>query len=103
VDANLSQHTHEVHRIALFGDVDIARRAELRQLVSGYRRSAAPQVEVDLAGVEFLDSTGLAAIFALQRLASTRGGRVRLIAPVRAVRRILDVSGAAAVCEIVDG
>jgi anti-sigma B factor antagonist len=102
VDANLTPDTELVHRIALFGDVDIARRAELGRLVSSFRRSTARQVEVDLSGVDFLDSTGLAAIFKLHRIAQTRGGRVLLLAPVRPVRRILDVSGAAAVCEIVD-
>lgn len=101
MDAHVSQDIHQVHRIVLFGDVDIARRAELGALVSGFRRSTARHVEVDLSAVEFLDSTGLAAIFRLQRIAQVRDGRVRLLSPVRPVRRILDVSGASNLCDVV--
>jgi anti-anti-sigma factor len=58
-------------------------------------------VEVDLTGVEFMDSTGLMAMSRLRVIAMQRGGRVRLLRPARPVRRILDVSGFGALCEIV--
>ena len=87
--------------VTLVGDVDIARDAELLELVAAFRRSAASDVEVDLTGVEFMDSTGLMAMSRLRAIARQRGGRVRLLHPARPVRRILDVSGFGTLCEIV--
>jgi len=88
--------------VALTGDVDIARKSELAGLVSEFRRSGAADVDIDLTAVEFMDSTGVGAIFALRRLAVERGGDVRIAHPSRAVRRVLDVSGVSGLCEIVD-
>ena len=89
--------------VALTGDVDIARTGELAELVASFRRSSATDVVVDLVCVEFMDSTGLMAMARLRAIAQQRGGTVRLVGPCRPVRRILDVSGFGALCEIVDG
>jgi len=88
--------------IALSGDVDIARKSELADLVSDFRSSGATDVDLDLTDVEFMDSTGVGAIFHLRRLADERGGAVRIARPSRAVRRVLDVSGVSGLCEITD-
>ena len=87
--------------IVLDGDVDIARRPLLQQHVRDFRASRSTDVDIDLSRVEFLDSTGLAAIFRLRRIAVARGGRVRLLSPSRPVRRILEVSGAGDLVDIV--
>lgn len=88
--------------VALSGDVDIARTQELSEFVAAFRRSSAVDVVVDLVCVEFMDSTGLMAMASLRAIAQQRGGTVRLVGPCRPVRRILDVSGFGALCEIVD-
>jgi anti-anti-sigma factor len=85
--------SREPFTIALFGDVDLVRKSELLELTSEFRRSGARDLDVDLGGVEFMDSTGIGALFRLRRLADERGGSMRLLAPQRPVRRALDVAG----------
>jgi anti-sigma B factor antagonist len=97
-----AQTGRDALRVALSGDVDIARQRELTDLVTAFRHSDAATVEVDLADVEFMDSTGLTAIMRLRSIALERGGIVRLLQPSRPVRRALEVSGMTAVCELVD-
>jgi len=86
--------------IALFGDVDLVRKAEMLELASAFRRSGARDLDVDLRGVEFMDSTGIGALFRLRRLTEERGGTVRLVAPTRPVRRALDVAGLSELVQI---
>ena len=86
--------------VALFGDVDLVRKGELLELASAFRRSGARDLDVDLRGVEFMDSTGIGALFRLRRLAEERGGTVRLVAPARPVRRALDVAGLSELVQI---
>ena len=85
--------SREPFTIALYGDVDLVRKAELLELTSEFRRSGARDLDVDLGGVEFMDSTGIGALFRLRRLTDERGGSMRLLAPQRPVRRALDVAG----------
>ena len=87
--------------IALAGDVDMARRPELDELIESFRASSAAHVEVDLTDVEFMDSTGLSALAALRSIAVARGGAVRLVRPGHVVSRALDVSGLRALFEVV--
>jgi anti-sigma B factor antagonist len=88
--------------IALHGDIDLARRQELLGLVSDFRRSSARDLVVDLTAVDFMDSTGLGALFRLRRVTLGRGGRLRLVGAARPVRRAMDVSGLTALCEVED-
>jgi anti-sigma B factor antagonist len=88
--------------IALFGDVDLVRKVELVELTFAFRRSGARDLDVDLRGVGFMDSTGIGALFRLRNLAEERGGTVRLVAPARPVRRALDVTGLSELVQIDD-
>jgi anti-anti-sigma regulatory factor len=47
---------------------------------------------VDLAAVEWLDSSGLAALLRLHRLVADAGGGVRVVEPSPAVRRMLETT-----------
>ena len=99
---DLATSTREPFTIALFGDVDLVRKAELVELTAAFRRSGARDLDVDLRGVEFMDSTGIGALFRLRRLAQERGGTLRLVAPARPVRRALDVAGLSELVQIDD-
>jgi len=94
--------TGDSFRIVLHGEVDLVRNTELLVLVADFRRSGAVDVRVDLEQVDFMDSAGLMALGHLREIAVRRGGTVCLVRPNRPVRRILDVSGFGALCDIVD-
>jgi anti-sigma B factor antagonist len=55
---------------------------------------------VDLTGVTFLASTGLAVLIEAARKAEVRPHRLRLVAPGRAVRRPLEITGTDRLFEI---
>jgi anti-anti-sigma factor len=94
--------SREPFTIALFGDVDLLRKVELLELTSAFRNSGARDLDVDLRGVEFMDSTGIGALFRLRRLTEDRGGTLRLVAPRRPVRRALDVAGLTELVQVDD-
>jgi anti-anti-sigma factor len=79
-------------RVALAGDCDIAVREELTAtLLAAVGRSAS--VVVDLAEVDFLDSSGVHGLVAAHRAAVERGGRIVVENPTGSVAAVLDLTG----------
>lgn len=73
------------------GEIDAHTVDTLRQALGG---SPAGQVVVlDLAGVEFIDSSGLRVVVEQHQRCSDAGGSLVLRNPSRVVRRLLDVTG----------
>jgi anti-sigma B factor antagonist len=60
------------------------------------------RVVVDMAGVDFCDSTGMNVLLAAHRLAGEKGGDLTLAAPRPPVRKILEVTGLQSVFTIHD-
>ena len=83
------------------GDVDIATapelRAGLRGLVEQYRT-----VVVDLAGVGFMDSTGLGILVASRNRAVAAGHRLVVVKPQRIVRNALRLVQVDTVIDVYD-
>ena len=81
-------------RVAVVGEVDLATAHLLRDRLLGVLREHAPAVlDVDLAGVTFLDCTGVSALVAVRNAATRSGRQVRVTHPQPIVRRVLDVTG----------
>jgi stage II sporulation protein AA (anti-sigma F factor antagonist) len=73
---------------------DAARRPLVRVLTDLLLNPAAPtRVELDLSGVTFMNSAGMAVLVQLQRLAAPRGIEIALLSPTAAVARPLQLSG----------
>ena len=65
--------------------------------------AAGPKVDLDLSGVEFVDSSGLRVLIdAHQRLADAGGG-LRLTSLSEPVRRLLEISGVSEYLGVDDG
>ncbi|HZN73711.1 MAG TPA: STAS domain-containing protein [Micromonosporaceae bacterium] len=80
--------------MAVVGEVDLATAHLLRDRLLGVLREQAPAVlDVDLAGVTFLDCTGVSALVAVRNAATRSGCQVRVTHPRPVVRRVLDVTG----------
>jgi anti-sigma B factor antagonist len=81
-------------RVRAFGELDLATtqrfEADLRQELSNGHTT----VVLDLSAVEFIDSTGLSAIFRMANEAKLNGGRFRIrreLSPP--VERVFDLAG----------
>jgi anti-sigma B factor antagonist len=80
-------------RIAPAGDLDIATTPRLRAAVKDLLDSGFDHVVVDLADVEFLDSSGVQLLLALQTAADAGEYRFALKPGPSAVQRIFELTG----------
>lgn len=76
--------------VALRGELDLMDAAAV---AAGLQAVAArePRIIVDLAGLEFIDASGVAALERGRRHARNAGGDLLLAAPQRQVRRVLGI------------
>jgi len=94
----VSRRVGESLELALAGELDMAATFKLEPELD--RLLDAPglrEVECDLAGVTFVDSSGLGMLLALRDRAHDRGIAMTVMSVSAPVRRILDVSGIGAV------
>jgi anti-sigma B factor antagonist len=77
--------------VTLYGELDIVDAAEVATaLVAAAVRE--PRIIVDLAGLDFIDSSGIAALAYARRHARQAGGDLVLAAPQQRVRRVLAIT-----------
>jgi anti-sigma B factor antagonist len=78
--------------LVVTGEVDLANADELREAGEAALTPLAGTLRIDLSGVTFMDSTGLAALIAVRNKAEP--GHVFILEqPTRRVRRILEITG----------
>jgi anti-anti-sigma factor len=88
------------YTIALWGEVDHARRDELRRLAVEFHDSQETHAVLDLANVTFLDSTGLSLVVTLARVAKARGGRLSIVGATADVRPVLETTHMDWICDL---
>jgi anti-sigma B factor antagonist len=77
--------------VSVGGDVDLVTSQRLRRVLEDAVQ-VNPQVEVDLTGLTFIDSSGLSALVEGHRAARDAGGVVVLRNPTPMLRRLLDIT-----------
>jgi anti-sigma B factor antagonist len=75
------------------GEIDLASAPELREVLTAELRVGPAKLIIDMAGVTFIDSTGLSAMIDAFKQGQATGTQVVLRAPSVRVRRVLEVSG----------
>jgi len=75
------------------GEIDLNARTEVAHAVDDALASECPNIVVDLAGVPFMDSTGVHGVARLYERASTAGRRVRVVGASPLIGRVLGLSG----------
>jgi anti-sigma B factor antagonist len=76
--------------VALRGELDLLYAASVATAL-GAVAARRPRIIVDLAGLEFIDASGIEALASGRRDARNAGGDLLLAAPQRPVRRILTI------------
>ena len=79
----------ETARLSVTGDVDLATAQIVRTAVCEALDAGARQIELDLAGVGFLDSTGLSVLLHAARDVDRRRARLRTRAPSGSEARVV--------------
>jgi anti-sigma B factor antagonist len=90
-----ADHDGSVLTVAVSGDVDMSTSPEVERAIrEAVASPAVTTVRVDLRAVDFLDSSGIAALLKGRRSADERGLAYRVIGARGIARRVLEISGA---------
>jgi anti-anti-sigma factor len=81
--------------VTLFGELDTASAPILRDCLAHLVNEGATYLEVDVSGLEFIDSTGLTVLMEQWHRLHGLGGSLALLSPAPAIQRMLDITGLA--------
>ena len=80
--------------LRLTGELDLATADMLRRhVLLALGRHDPDRLLLDLTGLDFTDSSGLAVMVWAHRLLTDRGGQLRLYGPQPSIRRVLHITG----------
>ena len=87
------------------GEIDLASAAQVREPIEQAWASdgGLRHLVLNVKGISFLDSTGIAVILGRYRTVSARGGKVIVAGANSRVKRMLELSGALRLLELADG
>ena len=92
--------TDGVATVVLEGELDIATAPALDATLTDVERNGTGTVLLDLAGVRFIDSTGLRSLLSARQRAQTAGRTLRLTNRPVDVERVFDVTGVRRIFDI---
>jgi anti-sigma B factor antagonist len=92
VDFSVSQGS-DTRVLTVRGELDISTSASLRNNLDEMLDSGVQRVEVDLAGVVFMDSSALSALVVARERAVSRGQHLALVHPSPACSKVLGITG----------
>jgi anti-anti-sigma factor len=87
----------EVATVTIVGEIDLDTSDEVGRAVTG--SSAANRVDVDLAGVSYIDSTGLRSLLTAKTELEIQGRRLRVTKASSIVNRLFEILGVAALLD----
>ena len=102
ITLSTAQGEDGVVTVTVVGEVDTFTAPVLRSSLDTQLEQSPRELVIDLSGVQFLGSAGLAVLVETQKAARAREVDLRLIATTRAVTRPLEVTGLIDLFTIVD-
>lgn len=94
--------TEGLAAVAPRGEIDIRTAPDLRAALTGVLDDGARRVVVDLAGVTFMDSSGLSVLVGAHRRLSRDGGRLEVTGTLPPVERVLRLTGLVGILDVRD-
>jgi anti-sigma B factor antagonist len=88
-----SAHDADTARLELSGELDLATVAQLERAVDTALARGARTLVLDLAGISFVDSSGLRLFIVLAQRASADGWKLSLTRPQSQAMAVFQVSG----------
>jgi len=92
-----SHREGSTHRLAPSGELDLASRGPLERELVRVEQTDALRIELDLAGLTFIDCAGLRVVTDAAARSREDGSRLRLRPGTPAVQRVLELTGVVAV------
>src|SRR5437764_359184 len=78
--------------LAPSGRLDVAGAPTLKEAIGEVGKDGPPRVVIDMAGVTFVDSTGLGSVISALKQIRSSQGQLRLAAPNQQVRVVLELT-----------
>ncbi len=88
-----SERQGDVHTIALVGELDLATTDAVQYELLEVEASDALSIVIDLAGLTFMDSTGLRLLIAAHARSRADRHRLVLLRGPRSIQRVLELCG----------
>lgn len=85
--------TNDDHVVVATGDIDVATAPQLSEALRVVIGRGHPQVVLDLAGVDFMDSQGVRVIVRAHKQLERTGGALVVRGPQAQTRSVLEVTG----------
>lgn len=79
--------------LAVSGEIDLSNRESLISAALAALENTTSVLTLDLAGVQFCDSSGVSGLLAIYRIAASDGKRVIVINPQRQIVQTLTIAG----------
>jgi anti-sigma B factor antagonist len=79
--------------VMLAGELDASNVGQLYEQLAELTREGVRHIALNLAELEFIDSTGLSLIIAAHKRAEALGGELIIFSPTRSIRRLFTVTG----------
>ena len=92
VQWSVSRAADEV-TVALLGEIDISNEAALGVALAEVVGMKPARIVIDLAGVSYLDSSGIRCLLNIAKQAATAGSAMVVCRPVGIVLRVLEICG----------
>jgi anti-sigma B factor antagonist len=86
-------NTNDVQALDLEGEVDVYTAPVLRQAIMDQVEGGVKHLLINLARVEYLDSTGLGILIGGVKRLKEQGGSLRLVGPSARIQRIFEITG----------
>ncbi|WP_066187428.1 MULTISPECIES: STAS domain-containing protein [Gracilibacillus] len=93
---NLNMEVHdkgEIQELKLFGEIDAYTAPDLKETILPLTHKEGMTVLVDLAQVNYMDSTGLGVFISALKSANEHKCELRLVSLQDRVRRLFDITG----------
>ena len=78
--------------LSVIGELDLAAAPKVRQALVTAVQGPAPDVVLDLASVDFIDSSGLGIVIGALKRVWSRGGRLRVVAAQPQVVKVFELT-----------
>jgi anti-sigma B factor antagonist len=88
--------------VRVAGELDVATAARFREAVHRALEGRGRRLTVDVADLDFIDSTAVGVLVSAVKAMAAKGGTVAVLQPSRAIRRVLDMTGLLGRVEVVD-
>ena len=86
--------------VRVTGDLDCYTAPQLRSALSAVAADGARQVVLDVAGTQFVDSTGLSVLVGGLKRLRGQGGNMVVKSPTEMTRRLFEITGLNAVFDV---